>query len=136
MIPFILHQPSLFFSKVSNSQKKVSITPGFYFPNYFVTYLPYDISHDVNKCEYVNLRREWTRAVFQEAANDQKIADKKMADYQEGSAKSSIDSAAQSHDSYTKDPEKGCARSRGNLYEGSGGELLLLFYHLYVDTLK
>ena len=31
MIPFILHWPSLFFSKVSNSRKKVLITPGLYF---------------------------------------------------------------------------------------------------------
>ena len=46
VIPFILHWPSLFFSKVSNSWKKVLITPGLYFPNYCVTYLPCDISHD------------------------------------------------------------------------------------------
>ena len=64
MIPFILHWPLLFFSKVSNSRKKVLITPGLYFPNYCVTYLPRDISRDFNKCEHVNLRREWKRAVF------------------------------------------------------------------------
>ena len=58
MIPFILHWPSLFFSKVSNLRKKVLITPGLYFPNYCVTYLPRDISRDFNKCEHVNLRRE------------------------------------------------------------------------------
>ena len=58
VIPFILHWPSLFFSKVSNSQKKVLITPGLYFPNYSVTYLPRDISCDFTKCEHVNLRRE------------------------------------------------------------------------------
>ena len=58
MIPFILHWPSLFFSKVSNSRKKVLITPGLYFPNYCVTYLPRDISRDFKKCEHVNLRRE------------------------------------------------------------------------------
>ena len=58
MIPSILHWPSLFFSKVSNSRKKVLITPGLYFPNYCVTYLPRDISRDFNKCENVNLRRE------------------------------------------------------------------------------
>ena len=58
MIPFIVHWPSLFFSKVSNSQKKVLITPGLYLPNYCVTYLPRDISRDFNKCEHVNLRRE------------------------------------------------------------------------------
>ena len=55
---FILHWPSLFFSKVSNSRKKVLITPGLYFPNYCITYLPHDISRDFNKCEHVNLRRE------------------------------------------------------------------------------
>ena len=65
VIPFILHWPSLFFSKVSNSRKKVLITPGLYFPNYCVTYLPRDISHDFKKCEQVNLRREWTCAVFE-----------------------------------------------------------------------
>ena len=48
MILFILHWPSLFFSKVSNSRKKVLITPGLYFPNYCVTYLPRDISRDFN----------------------------------------------------------------------------------------
>ena len=54
VIPFILHWPSLFFSKVSNSQKKVLITPGLYFPNYCVMYLP----RDFKKCEHVNLRGE------------------------------------------------------------------------------
>ena len=34
------------------------------------------------------------------------MADKKKADYQEGLEKSCADSAAQSHDSYMKDPEK------------------------------
>ena len=58
VIPFILHWPSLFFSKVSNSQKKVLITPGLYFPNYCVMYLPRDISRDFKKCEHVNLRGE------------------------------------------------------------------------------
>ena len=114
MIPFILHWPSLFFSKVSNSRKKVLITPGLYFPNYCVTYLPRDISRDFNKCELMNLRGEWTRAVFKElyyTANNQKIADKKKADYQEGLEKSRADSAARSCDSYMKDPEKSCAQS-------------------------
>ena len=46
VIPFILHWPLLFFSKVSNSQNKVLITPGFYFPNYCITYLPCDVSRD------------------------------------------------------------------------------------------
>ena len=58
VIPFMLHWPSLFFSKVSNSRKKVLITPGLYFPNYCVTYLPHDISRDFKKCEHVNLRGE------------------------------------------------------------------------------
>ena len=55
------------------------------------------------------------REVFKElyyAANNQKIADKKKADYQEGLEKSCADSAAQSHDNYIKDPEKSHARSR------------------------
>ena len=46
-------------------------------------------------------------AVFEElyyAANNQKIADKKKADYQEGLEKSRADSAAWSRDSYMKDP--------------------------------
>ena len=47
VIPFILYWPSLFFSKVSNSRKKVLITPGFYFRNYCATYLPCDISYDL-----------------------------------------------------------------------------------------
>ena len=108
MIPFILHWPSLFFSKVSNSQKKVLITPGLYFPYYCVTYLPRDISRDFNKCEHVNLRREG----LYYTANNQKIVDKKKADYQEGLEKSRADSAARSRDSYMKDPEKSCVRSR------------------------
>ena len=58
VIPFILHWPSLFFSKVSNSRKKVLITPGLYFPNYCIMYLPRDISRDSKKCEHVNLRGE------------------------------------------------------------------------------
>ena len=45
-------------------------------------------------------------------ANNQKIADKKKADYQEGLEKSRADSAARSRDSYMKDPEKSCVRSR------------------------
>ena len=115
MIPFILHWPSLFLSKVSNSRKKVLITPGLYFPNYCITYLPRDISHDFNKCEHVNLRREWTRAVFEElyyTANNQKIADRKKADYQEGREKSRANNAARIRDSYMKDQEKSCVRSR------------------------
>ena len=64
VIPFILHWPSLFFSKVSNLQKKLLITLGFYFPNYCVTYLPRDISRDFKKCEHMNLRREWTCAIY------------------------------------------------------------------------
>ena len=45
-------------------------------------------------------------------ANDQKIADKKKADYQEGSEKSHTDSAARSCDRYMKDLEKSCVWSR------------------------
>ena len=109
MVPFILHWPSLFFSKVSNSRKKVLITSGLYFPNYCVTYLPRDISRDFKKCEHVNLRRE----ELYYTANNQKMADKKKADYQ-GLEKSHADSAARSRDSYMKEPEKSCAQSREN----------------------
>ena len=84
------------------------ITPGLYFRNYCITYLPHDISRDFNKCEHVNLRRE----ELYYTANNQKIADKKKADYQEGLEKSHADSAARSRDSYMKDPEKSCTRSR------------------------
>ena len=48
-------------------------------------------------------------AVFKQlyyTANDQKMADKKKTDYQEGLEKSRADSAARSRDSYMKDPEK------------------------------
>ena len=115
VIPFMLHWPSLFFSKVSNSRKKVLITPGLYFPNYCVTYLPRDISHDFKKCAHVNLRGEWTCVAFEElyyAANNQKIADKKKVDYQEALERSCADSAAWSRDSYMKDLEKSLAQSR------------------------
>ena len=114
VIPFMLDWPSLLFSKVSNSQKKVLITPGLYFPNYCVTYSPRDISRDFKKCEHVNLRGEWTRVVFEElyyAENNQKIADRKKADYQETLQKSHADNAEQSRDSYMKDPEKSSAQS-------------------------
>ena len=84
------------------------ITPGLYFPNYYVTYLPRDISRDFNKCEHVNFSREELYCT----ANNQKIADKKKADYQENLEKSHADSAARSRDSYMKDPEKSCVRSR------------------------
>ena len=53
-------------------------------------------------------------AVFEQlyyAAYNQKIADKKKADYQEGLEKSRADSTARSRDSYMKDPEKSHARS-------------------------
>ena len=104
MILFILYWPSLFFSKVSNSRKKVLITPGHYFPNYCVTYLPRDISRDFNKCEHVNLRQE----ELYYTANNQKIADKKKVDYQEGLEKSRADSAARSRESYKNDLEISC----------------------------
>ena len=60
-------------------------------------YLPRDISHNFKKCEHVNLIWEWASAVFEElyyAENNQKIADKKKADYQEGLEKSRADSTA------------------------------------------
>ena len=44
-------------------------------------------------------------------ANNQKIADKKKAEYQEGLEKSCVDSAAWNCESYMKDPEKSCADS-------------------------
>ena len=113
MIPFMLHWPSLFFSKVNNSRKKVLITPGLYFPNYCVTYSPRDISRDFKNCEHVNLRGEWTCVVFElyYTKNNKKIADKKKADYQEILQKSLADSTEWSCDSYVKDPEKSRARS-------------------------
>ena len=49
------------------------------------------------------------RVVFKElyyAENNQKIADKKKANYQEILQKSRVDSAKRSCDSYMKDPEK------------------------------
>ena len=55
------------------------------------------------------------RVIFEElyyAANSQKIADKKKANYQEALEKSRADSATQSRDSYMKDPEKSRAQSR------------------------
>ena len=55
------------------------------------------------------------RVVFEElyyAANNQKIADKKKANYQEALEKSRADSAARSREIYMKDPEKSHARSR------------------------
>ena len=96
-------------------RKKVLITAGLYFPNYCIMFLPCDISRDFKKCEHVNLRWEWMREVFKElyyVANNQKIADKSKADYQVGLENSHTDSAAQSHDSYMKDPEKSHAWSR------------------------
>ena len=60
----------------------------------------------------MNLRRE----VLYYTANDQKIADKKKADYQEDLEESRADSAARSRDSYMKDPEKSFARCRGESY--------------------
>ena len=54
VIPFMLHWPLFFFSKVSNLRKEVLITPGLYFPNYCVTYLPRDISRDY---------KVWTRGL-------------------------------------------------------------------------
>ena len=79
---------------MSNSQKKVLITPGLYFPNYCVMYLPRDVSRDFKKYEHMNLRGEWTRVVFElyYTANNQKRADKKKADYKEALEKIRADS--------------------------------------------
>ena len=55
----------------------------------------------------MNLRREELYYI----ANNQKIANKKKADYQGGLEKSRTDSATRSRDSYMKDPEKSCAQS-------------------------
>ena len=55
----------------------------------------------------MNLRRE----ELYYTANNQKIADKKKAYYQEGLEMSRADSAARSRDSYMKGPEKNCTRS-------------------------
>ena len=67
------------------------------------------------------------RVVFEElyyAANNQKIADKKKADYQEALEKSHADSTTRSRDSYMKDPEKRRAQSHESyISEGSGKEL-------------
>ena len=65
------------------------------------------------------------RVVFEElyySANNQKIADKKKADYQEDLEKSCADSAAWSRDSYMKDPEKKSCMKPQKLYEGYGKE--------------
>ena len=58
----------------------------------------------------MNLREESIRGVV--LRGNQKIADKKKADYQEALEKSRADSAARSRDSYMKDLEKSCAQSR------------------------
>ena len=60
-------------------------------------------------------------AVFEEyyTANNQKIADKKHADYQEGLEKSRADSTTRSHDSCMKDPEKSHARSHQSYMKDS-----------------
>ena len=67
------------------------------------------------------------RVVFEElyyAANNQKIADKKKANYQQALEESRADSATQSRDSYMKDPEKSRAQSHESyISEGSGKEL-------------
>ena len=63
------------------------------------------------------------RVVFEElyyAENNQKMADKKKADYQEILQKSHADSAEQSCDSYMKDPEKSRAQSRESYMKDPG----------------
>ena len=67
-----------------------------------MTYLPRDISCDFNKCEHVNLIRE----ELYYTPNNQKKADKKKADYQEGLEKIRADSAARSRESYKNGLEK------------------------------
>ena len=70
----------------------------------------------------MDLRREWMHAVFKElyyAANNQKMVDKKKANYQEGLEKSHVDSAAWSRDSYIKDPEKTHARNHQSYMKDS-----------------
>ena len=65
------------------------------------------------------------RAVFEElyyTANNQKIADKKKADYQEGLEKGRADSAVRSRDSYMKDPEKKLCLKPRKLHEEPGKE--------------
>ena len=52
-------------------------------------------------------------------ADDQKMADKKKVDYQEGLEKNHADSAAWSRDSYMKDPEKSCAWSHESYMKAS-----------------
>ena len=54
---------------------------------------------------------QYLRSCTSYVANNQKIADKKKADYQEGLEKCRADSAAQSHNSYMNDPEKSCTKS-------------------------
>ena len=84
-------------------------------------YSPRDISRDFKKCEQVNLRGQRTRVVFEElyyVENNQKIADKKKADYQEILQKSRADSAEWSCDSYMKDLEKCREQSRESYMKG------------------
>ena len=83
-------------------------------------------------CEHVNLRGEWTRVVFEElyyAANNQKIADKKKANYQEALEKSHADSATRSCDSYMKDPEESRAQSHESYISEGSGRVVLTLQH-------
>ena len=71
----------------------------------------------------MNLRWEWTCAVFEElyyTAINQKIVDEKKVDYQEGLEKRRADSAAQSRDSYMKDPKKRHAWMRKSYMKDPG----------------
>ena len=101
-------------------------------------YVPRDISRDFSKCEHVNLRRGWTRAVFEElyyTANNEKIADKKKADYQEGLEKSRADSAARSRESYKNDLQKSrddsAARSCEHRRRAYRGPVPAQYYAMY-----
>ena len=95
-------------------------------------YLPRDISRDFNKCKHVNLRRE----ELYYTANNQKIADKKKADYQEGLEESRADSAARSRDSYMKNPEKSCVRSRESYMKNQENRIVLKVQHRSRESYK
>ena len=94
-------------------------------------YLPRDISRElkrrVNACSIEELYY---------AANNQKIADKKKANYQEALEKSRADSATRSRDNYMKDPEKSRAQRPRKLYEGSGRVVLTLQHEAAKFTRK
>ena len=79
----------------------------------------------------MNIRRE---ELYYTASN-QKIADKKKADYQEGLEKSRADSAARSRDSYMKDLEKSCVQSRKS-YMKNQERVVLIVQHEAVKVTR